>query len=401
MFGMFRRKQTVKTSRDLAQVAEWIAASGAIDATPEQAIKYAPVFMCIRVLAESLGMLPLHLYQRNGERKEKAVSHPLYRVLNIAPNHFQTSQEFREMLVAHLFLSGNFYAFINRTINGVRELLPIHPSKVVVTQNDDMDIVYKITFPNGTIREFISDDIFHVKLMSFDGFTGVTPLTYCRRTIGLGISNENFGARFFENDATPNGILVSENKTLTKEKSKDLRDSWNALLKDDGNHGTAVLSGGLKWLQVSMSALDAQFLETKKLGWSEVAGIFRVPPYMIGALEKTTVGNIEQQAIDFVTHTIMPHAVRIEQRIGFSLLTEKEQATYFAKFNVAALLRGDMASRGAFYRIMFELGAYNSNTIRSFEDMNPRDGGDEYYVALNMGNTAKTHTNNETTSNES
>lgn len=388
MLSFLRRKEKISTASDLSQLMEMFGGSGSpVSFTRDQAMKFAPVFMAVRVLAESFAVVPCNLFKTNGRRREKAVDHPLYRVLHAAPNHFQTSQEFREMIIWHLCFQGNFFAFKVRTVRGISSLLPIQPSSVRVRMSSDFEINYDVTFPDGTIEAFTDYDIFHIKLLSFDGINGVTPIEYCKGSIGLGIANENYGARFFKNDATPGGVIHSDKK-LNDDQTKDLRDNWNKLLSGDGSHGTAVLSGGVKWLQVQMKAVDAQFLETRKASREEIAGIFKVPPSMVGVLDKTTVGNSEQQAISFIVHAMLPLFTRFEQRVNFSLLSESEQKNYFCKCNVSGLARGDMAARGAFYRILFELGVLSSNDIRELEDMNPRDGGDEYYVALNMGNAS-------------
>lgn len=379
--------RTISTSRELSAYLQAADVASGVAVSANTASKFAPVFACVKVLAESIGQLPLNLFLRTGEgSKEKARKHPLYTILHDAPNEYQTAQEFLEMCIAHICLAGNFYAFVNRSsVSGqVMELLPLQPSAVEPKQMEDYSIVYEITFPNGTKDILDSDQVLHIKNLTLDGFTGVSNITHARESIGLGMATEKHGAKMFSNGAKPGGIL-STDKVIKKEDRETMREEWNLLHSGSENsHKTAILQGGLTWTQVGLNSDDAQFLETRKFQRSEIAGIFRVPPHMIGDLERATFTNIEHQGLEFVVYSLMPYIRRIEQRVLLQLIKESERVRYYAKFNVNSLLRGDMSSRANFYRTLFELGSMSSNEIRALEDLNPRDGGDEYYVPLNM-----------------
>ena len=384
IFGGLKKQSTITTSQQLQEAlgVGWSTPAG-ITVNPAQAIKFAPVFQCIRVLAESIGMMPLHLFSEQQGVKSKAFNHPLYSLLHDAPNDFQTNQEWLEMMIAHLGLRGNFYCWINRVNGEVRELLPLNPDSVKPKQHNNWDITYQVTFPGGRTETLPADQMLHIRLMTIDGVIGLSPIEQAKNTIGLGMAAEKFGSQLFGNGSRPSGILSTEKNITDREQLALIKEQWETANRGDQLR-TAILSGGLTWTAISISPEDAQFLETRGYQRTEIAGLFRVPPHMIGDLSKTTVGNVEQQAIDFVTHSLMPIYTRIEKRIKVSLLTPKERETLYAKFNVNGLLRGDMKTRGEFYWRQFQMGALSSNEIREFEDRDPVEGGDNFWVPANM-----------------
>jgi HK97 family phage portal protein len=386
IFDVFKKDSPILDSRTLWEFLSRSSSSSAgVDVTPTRAMQHASVFSCVRVIAESLGQLPLHLYKQQGRNKNKATDHRLYSLLHDSPNGYQTAQEFFEMIGAHLALRGNFYAYINRTTRGVGELLPLNPGAVVPRLlTDGATVVYQVTFWDGSTDVLDASKVFHVPLFSLDGYTGLSPVTYARETIGLSIATEEHGARLFSNGAKPGGVLQSD-QSLKKDQIDLIREQFEELHKGNENaHRIAVLGGGLKWAQVGLSAEDSQFLETRKYQRSEIAGIFRVPPHMIGDLERATFSNIEHQGLSFVTLSLMPYLRRIEQRIWMQLLTPPEQSTYFAKFNAAGLLRGDMVARSNFYKSGINDGWLVRNEARESEDLNPIDGLDIPLMPLNM-----------------
>ena len=383
---LFRKSSTTRilTPQELDKYLRGLGGSAAgVNVTPERAMLYAAVFACVKVLAESVGQLPLHLYERRGDReKVKAIEHPLHRLLRLAPNSFQTAQEWSEWVVACLALRGNAYCQINRVRGRVFELVPIQPA-AVTPKLVGGEVVYSISTSSGP-ETLPAREVLHLKLFPLDGLSGASPVQYAREAIGLGIATEEHGAGLFSRGASPGGVLESP-KTLTKEAVERLRASWADRHGGSANsHRVAVLEDGLQWKAVTMPSKDAQFLETRKYQRSEIAGVFRVPPHMIGDLERATFSNIEHQSLDFVVHGLMPYLTRIEQRIALQLLTEEEQRTYFPKFNVAGLLRGDMQARSEFYTNMVSIGAMSPNEVRELEDLNQRDGGDIWLTPSNM-----------------
>lgn len=221
--------------------------------------------------------------------------------------------------------------------------------------------------------------------LGFDGLIGHSPIAMAKNAIGLSIAAEEYGSSFFSNSGTPSGVL--EHPGVLKEPEK-VRDAWNKAYGGSGNaHKVAVLEEGMKFNPISINPQEAQFLETRKFQVNEICRIFRVPPHMIADLEKSSFNNIEQQSLDFVTNTIRPWLVRIEQSIFQQLLNESEQEKYFAKFNVDGLLRSDFQSRMNGYAVGRQNGWLSANDIRELEDLNripAEEGGDRYLCNGNM-----------------
>lgn len=378
----------VVTSADLAKMLQGGQQSAAgVNVTAERAMMYATVFSCVRVLAESVGSLPLSLLERKGRNKEPATDHPLHALLHAAPNGYQTAQEWLEFMVGCLALRGNAYSKISRVGAGKRrrvaELLPILPTCVTPKQDGDLRVTYDVS-RNGVTETFPAEDILHIKLMPLNGLTGANPVEHARESVGLAIGAETFGAKLFSNNAQPGGVLQHP-KSLSEDAFNRLRDSWAERHAGAENaHKPAILEEGMTWTSVGFAAKDAQFLESRKFSRSEICGIWRVPPHMVADLERATFSNIEEQSLSFFSQTLIAYLTRIEQRINFQLLSPEERKTHFAKFNATAVLRGNTAARGEFYTKLFNIGVLSSNDIREKEDMNPREGGDEYLVPLNM-----------------
>jgi HK97 family phage portal protein len=389
------QKAAAFTSEDLRGVlARGSASAAGVSVTAERALALATVFACVRVLAESVGQLPLHLYERNDRERKKATGHPLYSLLHDAPNEHQTAQEWLEWMVACLALQGNAYCQVIRVgpagRQRVSELLPLQPGAVQPKRDARTgDVTYRVALDGGGSDTLPASEVLHVKLLPLDGLMGANPVRHAREAIGLAIGAEEFGAKLFANGAQPGGVLEHPGK-LSEPAYKRLQESWAARHQGSSNaHQVALLEEGMKWQSIGFPASDAQFLETRKYQRSEIAGLWRVPLHLIGDLERATFSNIEQQGLDFVVHGLMPYLTRIEQRVRLQLLSPEERKRYFAKFQVAGLLRGDMAARGAFYNQLTNLGALSPNEIRELEDMNPREGGDVYLTPLNMAVNGK------------
>lgn len=374
------------TSRDLLEMiaAGGIAVSG-VQVTSESAMRYAAFFACLKVLAEDVGKLPIKLYKERPDRgRDVARNHKVHRLISRRPNDFMTASEFWEMCVAHVVLRGNFYAFKVMVGGEVVELLPLNPGSVKPKLRDDWSLWYDVTFANGARDVLAASEIFHVRGLSLDGVRGLGAIEYARETLGLGIAAERHGAKLFVNGANPGGALQTD-ETLTDEVFERVKTSWNEKHTGlENSHKVAILEGGLKWTSVTMTNTDAQWLENRKHTDNQICGMTRVPPHKIAILDRSTNNNIEHQSLDYVNDGLMPHLNRIENRIRISLLNERDEEDHFAKFNVAALLRGDMKARSQFYKDMVFVGAYSPNDVLELEDRNPRDGGDIYLTPSNM-----------------
>ncbi len=362
--------------------------------TERSAMQMTAVYACVRILSEAIAGLPLHLYRyTDGGGKEKAVGHPLYLLLHDEPNPEMSSFVFRETLMTHLLLWGNAYAQVIR--NGKNEIValyPLMPNRMTVDRDKDGRLFYQYnhtaedapTSKNSTVI-LQPRDVLHIPGLGFDGLVGYSPIAMAKNAIGLAIATEEYGSKFFANGAAPSGVL--EHPGTIKDPAR-VRDSWQQTFGGSANSNKiAVLEEGMKYTPISISPEQAQFLETRKFQINEIARIFRVPPHMVGDLEKSSFSNIEQQSLEFVKYTLDPWVVRWEQSIQRTLFTDEEKRTYFVKFNVEGLLRGDYQSRMNGYATARQNGWMSANDIRELENLDripPEDGGDLYLINGNM-----------------
>lgn len=358
------------------------------------AMQMTAVYACVRILSEAVAGLPLHLYRyKDDGGKEKAIDHSLYHLLHDEPNKEMSSFIFRETLMTHLLLWGNAYAQIIRNGKGeVIALYPLMPNKMKVDRGEDGEIYY--LYSRSTDEANTKEDssvvltpreVLHIPGLGFDGLVGYSPIAMAKNAIGLAIATEEYGAKFFANGAAPSGVL--EHPGTIKDPAR-LRENWNSTFGGSANSGkVAVLEEGMKYTPISISPEQAQFLETRKFQINEIARIFRIPPHMVGDLEKSSFSNIEQQSLEFVKYTLDPWIIRWEQSLSRSLLTPDEKKTYFFKFNLEGLLRGDYASRMNGYATARQNGWMSANDIRELENLDkiPAElGGDLYLINGNM-----------------
>ena len=362
--------------------------------TERSAMQMTAVYACVRILSEAIAELPLHLYRYNDTGgKEKAIDHSLYHLLHDEPNPEMSSFVFRETLMTHLLLWGNAYAQIIRNGKGeVIALYPLMPNKMTVDRDENGQLFYTYTRSNeeaptmeGSTVKLKPSDVLHIPGLGFDGLVGYSPIAMAKNAISMAIACEEYGAKFFANGAAPSGVL--EHPGVIKDPAK-VRESWNSTFGGSGNAGkVAVLEEGMKYTPISISPEQAQFLETRKFQINEIARIFRVPPHMVGDLEKSSFSNIEQQSLEFVKYTLDPWVIRWEQSLSRSLLSNGDKKTYFFKFNVEGLLRGDYASRMTGYATARQNGWMSANDIRELENLDripAEQGGDLYLINGNM-----------------
>ena len=300
--------------------------------TASTAIQMSTVYACVRVIAETIASLPLHVYQNQGEGSVKALDHPLYPILHDEPNSEMTSFVWRETMLAHLLLWGNGYAQIVRNQRGeVIVLYPLMPDRMTVDRDSRGRIYYEYTRSDSDVKSLgrkssvilSPEDVFHIPGLGFDGLVGYSPIAMAKQAIGMGLACDEYGAAFYQNGAQPGGVL--EHPGVVKD-PKRVRDSWNAIYQGSKNaHRIAVLEEGMSYKPISISPEQAQFLETRKFQIDEIARIFRVPPHMVGDLDKSSFSNIEQQSLEFVKYTLSPWITRWEQTIHRSLLLPSEK----------------------------------------------------------------------------
>lgn len=358
------------------------------------AMQTTAVYSCVRILAEAVAYLPLHIYRYTDTGKEKVLDHTLYNILHDEPNGEMTSFVFRETLMSHLLIWGNAYAQIIRDGAGrVLGLYPLLPNKMEVDRTEKGELVYYYSRnyeENPNFNDFgrialRQQDVLHIPGLGFDGLVGYSPIAMAKNAVGMTQACEEYGASFFANGANPGGVL--EHPGVLKDPGK-VRESWNAVYRGTNNaHKIAVLEEGMKYQQIGIPPEEAQFLETRKFQINEIARLYRIPPHMVGDLEKSSFSNIEQQSLEFVKYTLNPWVIRWEQSLQKALLLPEEKKEYFIKLNVDGLLRGDYQSRMSGYATARQNGWMSANDIRELEDLNPipeEEGGNLYLINGNM-----------------
>ena len=355
------------------------------------AMQTTAVYACVRILAEAVASLPLHVYEYQDDGGKKLVhDHPLCYLLHDEPNPEMTSFVFRETLMSHLLIWGNAYAQIIRDGAGrVLGLYPLLPDKMDVQRDDRGNIYYvysRNSDENPMFKEYgdirlKAEDVLHIPGLGFDGLIGYSPIAMAKNAVGMTLACEEYGASFFANGANPGGVL--EHPGVLKDPSK-VRESWNSVYRGVNNaHKIAVLEEGMKYQQIGIPPEEAQFLETRKFQINEIARLYRIPPHMVGDLDKSSFSNIEQQSLEFVKYTLDPWVIRWEQSLQRSLLLPGEKGKYFIKLNVDGLLRGDYQSRMNGYAVGRQNGWFSANDIREMENMNPipdEQGGNLYLI---------------------
>jgi HK97 family phage portal protein len=353
--------------------------------SPDSALRLAAVYACVRVLSESMASLPLVIYQRRADGgKDKVTDHWLYRLLAKRPNRFQNPFEWREMLQGHLALRGNAYNQIITNAKGeVVELMPLHPDRIRLELLPSGEYRYRFTDRFGSESILPRGEVWHLRGLSSDGLMGMSPIELARENLGMALAAQDYGARFFANDAKPTGGWIEfPGSFKDSEAKKVFRESYQQAQSGANRGKVLVLENGMKFHEVGVTNKDAQFLELRKFQITDVARLFRVPPHMIGDLDRATFSNIEQQSLEFVMHTMTPWAERWEASIESELLLEGDDIE--VEFDFANLMRGDAASRASYYQSGIQNGWLTRNEARIAENLNPLDGLDEPLRPLNM-----------------
>ncbi|SLN36659.1 Phage portal protein [Aquimixticola soesokkakensis] len=397
LFGMFRRQSApaeqpnasyqdadggvlIETSQDIEDAIRigMTGSTSGVAVTPHSAMQVSAVYACVRVISGAVANLPLHIKRRVSDNtREDAADASLWRVLRRKPNGWQTPSQFRRQMQAQILLRGNAYALIAWSRDRVVSLVPLDPDRMVVAQADDGEVKYEYTRKSGSRINLPSREVFHLVGMTLDGVHGVSPITFARETIGLSMAQERHGSTTFKNSARPSMVLQHPGK-LGKEGLEFLRSSLDAYRSGGESEGKAlILEEGMNTAPLSMTAEDAQWIESRKFSRSDIAMFFGVPPHMIGDTEKSTSWGtgIEQQSIGFVTYTLEDHLTTWEETINRDLIPESE-ADMYARFNRAALVRGDIKTRWEAYVKGLQWGVISPDEVRALEDLNPRSDGE-------------------------
>ena len=346
-----------------------------VDVNTTTAEGISAVYACVAAISETVGSLPLDVYRNTDNGREKAKSHPLYRLLHDAPNNYQTALEFREQMQRHVLLRGNAYAEIVWNPNGsVKALLPMHPDSVTVLRSSLGNLVYEHVDGKGNQRRLLADEVLHLRYHSDEGILGRSPIQVARDTIGLALAERTHGAKMFEQGTKLSGVIETAAGT-TREQAGQIRESWAAGQSGVSNHGkTAVLPQGATFKTVSMTLEDAEWIEARRLSIVETARLFRVPPVMIGDMEAANYSNVVELARFFVTNTLRRHLVMWEQAVNRACITNP---AFFVEHNVEGLLRGASLQRAQFYERAISDGWMLRSEVRRIENLPSIDGLDD------------------------
>ena len=380
-------------STSLADPDEWLyeglgagRSTSGVRMGREKALTIATVWRAVSLIARDVAKLPIILYQRAGAGKERAIEHPAYRLLRKKPCEWLTAFQWKQVMTVHVLLHGNGYSVILRRGDGSpEEILPLSPIATYPVRANGR--LWYITTVDGRPIKLLPEDVLHFKGLGFDGLIGYSWIQKARDSLGLTVASEEYGSRFFSNDARPSVVLETPNRLGEKARS-NLRESWNAIHQGVSRaHRVAILEEGLKLRPFSANAKESQLLEQRKFQVREVANWFDLPPHKLGDDAKSSYNSLEQENQAYLDSALDPHLVGIEEECEDKLLTEeqKEQDTHVVSFLRSALVRADLAERYAAYSIGIDKRIVNPNEVRAMEDMNPYDGGDEFLVPLNMG----------------
>ncbi len=351
----------------------------------DAALRLAAVYACVRILSETMASLPIVVYRtRPDGGKDRIKDHWLYHRLARTPNRYQNPFEWREMLQGHLTLRGNAYCQILANAKGeITELLPIHPDRVKLEMLSNGDYRYRISQAEGAELILPRGEVWHLRGLSSDGLVGMSPIELARESLGMALAAQDYGARFFANDAKPTGGWIEFPGNFKDAEAKRVfRESYQQAQSGANRGKVLVLENGMKFHEVGVTNKDAQFLELRKFQITDIARLFRVPPHMIADLDRATFSNIEQQSLEFVMHTMTPWAERWEAAIGRDLIFDSEALE--VEFDFSNLMRGDVASRSAYYQSGIQNGWLTRNEARAAENLNPLAGLEQPLRPLNM-----------------
>ena len=365
---------------------------GSANITPDTALQLTAVYACVRVHANAVSTLPFQMYREkpNGA-KEQIRDHWLYRLFAKRPNAYHNPMEFRAMMHGHLELRGNAFAYIVSNGKGeVTDLHPIHPDRITIEMladaaNGAPNWRYRVRNRDGSDVIIARADMFHIKGLSSDGIVGYNPIALARKMLATGAAAQDYGVRFFDNDASPtSGILKHPTHFKDKEQRELFRETWQEGQSGANKGKVGVLEFGIEYLPPPVvSNADAQFIETKKLNRSEICSLLEVPPHMIGDLDRSTNNNIEHQGIEYVTIKLRPRLVCWEEAIKYTFL-DPEDDDLHVRFPMMELLRGDMAARAEYFNSGITTGWMVRNEARIAEDLEPLPGLDEPLMMANM-----------------
>lgn len=373
-------------SGTLSNPAQWLidAIGGGSTVTPEKAAKNSNVSACVSILADDVGKLPIHTF--NKQKKDLGMAHPVAKLLYERPNPFMSAFVFKQTIQGHVGIYGNGIAYIEWGKDGYPVALwPLDPVRTSVALDVSTGkLQYRTQNARGEVFDLQPEDVLHFKAFTKDGIVGIPPWKTLVDELDSQNAIKSFISDFYRNGTLSSGVLKTATK-LNAEAKQKIREEWEKLNSGTNNAGhVAVLDVGLDFQQLGMQLDQAQFLDTQKFGITEVAKVYRVPPHKLAQLDRATYANAEAMGLDYIKTTLLPIFTQWEQEINYKLFTDKERASFYVKFNAAAELRGDSTARAGYYRDMLNNGIYTINEIREMEEMDSIGvDGDKHFVSLN------------------
>jgi HK97 family phage portal protein len=370
--------------------APWTSAGAPVNTMPgvfgispaaNLAMSSAAVWACCRLISTSIAALPTDLFKITPEGKVRADNHPLYAMLTQTPNPSMPLQQWIQPTLLGLLLYGNSYTWVDRVGDEVVGIWPLNPARVHLVLMLDGTFRYYYSDFRGKFNVFREEEIIHFRLFTMDGYFGLPVLIYHQMTIGLQAASTTYAYALYNNGGQPGGALEYPG-VLKKDQVDRIRDSWTNIHSGPANAGRlAILEEGMKYTPIGIPPEQLQYIQEQKFSVEQIARIFGVPPHLIGAMDKPTYASVEQQSIEFVRYTLYPYVRVLEQAVDKALL---DPTKYAYKFNLNAFERGDISTRYNSYATGRQWGWLSVNDVRTMEDMNTIEGGDDYLTPLNM-----------------
>ena len=339
-----------------------------VTVTQETSMKFTGVLAAVSLRSKLLASFPMAVYKLSKDGKDELFNDPLYKILAYQPNAFMNAFTFWELVNTHLDLWGNAYVYISRYGGKVSALTPVHPSKVKIL-TEGGKLIYRVSDTGDKVldKDHSPDKFLHFKDISFNGIIGLSRISLAKDAIALGMSQEQFGKEFYDKGGHSKGMIEMDG-TLGDEAYETFKKRWT----DNANFGTPLLENGMKYNNIPIPMGDAEFIGSRAFQIQDIARIFDVPPHLLGDLSRATFSNIEHSFLEFTTISLRPMVKRYEREMEVKLLGDKVGEKVI-RFNLEGMLRGDSASRAAFYASMKQNKIMSSNEVRKIEGLNPSD----------------------------
>lgn len=373
-------------SDDVLQAFGVSPTQSGVDVNDESALSIAAFFCGVRLLSETMGSLPLQVYRRTKNGKERATEHPLYNILHSAPNPEMCSMSFVESLMFWRCMRGGGHAEIVTSGDGrVKYLWPI-PANRIVRERYKKKIIYRVRTAAGGERVLFDDEVLHIPWFTSNGLDGLSPIGYNRETLGVNIAQQQFAARTYGQGSFL-GLVLQRKGRISETEIDRVKVALKERHEGVGNaRRSFVLPEGMEIIndKLALPPEDLQYIQSRKFSVADIARILNIPPHKLKEMDRATFSNIEHQSIEFVTDSMRPHAVKFEQEMMRKLLSVEERKDYFIEFNMDGLMRGDTLNRYNAYRVASQPGGWMArNEIRAIENLNRIDGLDAVLEPLN------------------